>query len=111
MDLQVFVKPVPTGPGRGTITLSPGDFTSSGTWSATEDQHDGDLLFSASQGTYSISNRIVTMLGPDFKTAVRLKDFGDGPSHGVGPGETFDAAGATSTNIAWRWLTPWPPDF
>ena len=106
---NVYIKrTAPPEPGRGQITLTPGDWTNSGTWIATESPHEGEPLFSARSGTYSIKNRIVTLLGADLKTAVLIKDWAK-DSMGTGPGETFNSTENTSMNIAWK-LSPWPPN-
>lgn len=107
MSVQVYIKrTAPQGPGRGTITLTPGDWTSGGAWTATEDQHEGDPLFSAKNGTYTIQNRIATLLGTDLKPSVRLNDWAQGSISG--PGMTFDPTDNSNINIAWRYGSPWP---
>ena len=110
MDVPVFIKLTsPPGPGRGVITLTPGDFTSSGSWSAIEDQHDGARLFSVMSGTYSIKDRVVTLLGPDLKTTVRLVDWAKNSTSG--PAQILDPTEGTSVNIAWKYGAAWPIDY
>jgi hypothetical protein len=100
----------PAGPGRGTIILDPGNWTSPGSWVATEVPHEGDPIFIAKSGTYSIQNRIVALIDTNNKKAVEVRDYGDGPL-GVGPGTTFDPDpdDRPPMHIAWK-LSVWPPD-
>jgi hypothetical protein len=109
-EVIIHIKRVaPTGPGRGTIVLSPGNATEGGTWVATELPHQGDAIFPAERGgKYSIAGTIVTMKNSHSETLVVINSW-EGKALDAGPGQTFKHDDGQPMNIAWN-RVQWPID-
>ncbi len=105
-SIVVYVKRVhPSGPNAGTISLTPGDWVTAGTWVAMEPG--GGKFFGERRGTFSVKNAVATLKGESGARAIELMSF-EPTNPPAGPGTIFETGeGEGPLPIAWRATRPW----